>query len=91
MSVLRNIVGCISASFHTLKLKLVFIIFKHSVLTSKKTQSTTIAKINQLMPFREIIAIYSENHVKPTNTLRGPNAELLIVKARGTRVKVGLY
>jgi hypothetical protein len=29
----------------------------------------------------EIIAVYSENHKKPTNTLCGQNGELLTVKA----------
>jgi hypothetical protein len=33
------------------------------------------------MSFKEIIAIYSENQMKPTNTLI---TELLIVKAGGT-------
>jgi hypothetical protein len=35
------------------------------------------------MPFREIIADHSEVHVKPTDTLCGQNAAL-IVKAGGT-------
>jgi hypothetical protein len=35
------------------------------------------------MLFREIIAVYSENHMKPINTLCGKNAELLTVKAGG--------
>jgi hypothetical protein len=34
-----------------------------------------------LILLEEIIAIYSENHTKHTNTLCGQNAELLIVKA----------
>jgi hypothetical protein len=36
------------------------------------------------MLFGEIIAIYSEYHTKPTNTLCGQNAELLNIKADGT-------
>jgi hypothetical protein len=36
------------------------------------------------MLFKEIIAVYSENHMKPINTLCGKNAELLIVKEGGT-------
>jgi hypothetical protein len=35
------------------------------------------------MLFREIIAVYSENHMKPINTLCGQNEELLVVKAGG--------
>jgi hypothetical protein len=36
------------------------------------------------MLFRKIIAVYSENLMKPLNTLNGKNAELFIVKAGGT-------
>jgi hypothetical protein len=36
------------------------------------------------MLLREIIAVHTENHTKPINTLCGQNAELLIVKAGGT-------
>jgi hypothetical protein len=63
-----------------LKLKLVYIILNNSVPATKKTQHFTITKINWLMLFREIIAVYSENHTRPINTLCGQNAELLIVK-----------
>jgi hypothetical protein len=37
------------------------------------------------MMFKEIIAVYTENHTKHINTLCGPNAELVIVKECGTR------
>jgi uncharacterized protein (UPF0262 family) len=67
-----------------LYLMLFLIILKLSVRTSKKTRPTIITKINQLTPFREIIAVYSENHMKATNTLFLQNIELLIMKARGT-------
>jgi hypothetical protein len=50
---------------------------------SKKTKRFTIEKINCIMLFREIIGGYSENRTKPINTLRGENAELLVVKASG--------
>jgi hypothetical protein len=40
--------------------------------------------INWLMLFREIIAVYSADYMKHTNTLCEQNAELLIVKASGT-------
>jgi hypothetical protein len=71
-------------ALNSLKLKLVLILFKHSVCTAKKTQHITITKLGQLMLFEEIIAVYPENHKKLTNTLCGRNAELLIVKASGT-------
>jgi hypothetical protein len=41
--------------------------FKNSVRTAKKTQLFTITKINWLTPFKEIIAVYTENHTKPTS------------------------
>jgi hypothetical protein len=39
------------------------------------------------MLFKEIIAVYHENHTKPINTLCGQNAELLNVKSGG-RVRI---
>jgi hypothetical protein len=36
------------------------------------------------MLFREMIAVYSENHTEQINTFCGENSELLIVKADGT-------
>jgi hypothetical protein len=63
-----------------LKPKLAWIIFNDSVRTAKKTQHFTITKINWLTLFKEIIAVYIENHMKHINK----NAELLIVKASGT-------
>jgi hypothetical protein len=38
------------------------------------------------MPFREIIAVYSENH-KPKNTFCGQNTVLLKIKAGGKHGK----
>jgi hypothetical protein len=44
-------------------------LFKNSGRTSKRTPNITITKINWLMQFKEIIAVYSENHAtKPINT-----------------------
>jgi hypothetical protein len=42
-------------------------LFKNPVRTSKRTPHFTITKINWLTLFKEIIAVYSENHAKPTN------------------------
>jgi hypothetical protein len=55
-------------------------VFKNSAPISKKTH-VSITKVNWLMLFTEIIAIYSENHTKPINTFCGQNAKLLNVKA----------
>jgi hypothetical protein len=44
-------------------------LFKNPVRTSKRTPPHfTITKVNWLMLFKEIIAVYSENHAKPVNT-----------------------
>jgi hypothetical protein len=45
-----------------LKSKLVQMLFKNSVRTSKRTQHFTITKLNWLTLFKEINAVYSENH-----------------------------
>jgi hypothetical protein len=50
------------------KTKLVYILYKNSVRTSKRTPLFTITKINWLTPFKEMIAVYNENHTKPINT-----------------------
>jgi hypothetical protein len=59
-----------------LKPNLCQIIFKNSVRTAKKTVHFTITKINWLTLFKEIIAVYCENHTKHINKLFGHNAEL---------------
>jgi hypothetical protein len=43
-------------------------LFKNPVRTSKRTPHFTITKINWLTLFKEIIAVYSENHATPVNT-----------------------
>jgi hypothetical protein len=49
-------------------------ILKISVPTSKKTQRLSMTQINWLMPFREITAVFSENHTKPIDIHRGQNS-----------------
>jgi len=44
----------------------VYTIYKNSVPTSKKAQSTSITNTNWSMLFREIIAVYHENETKHT-------------------------
>jgi hypothetical protein len=48
--------------------------FNNLVHTSKKTQRVSITKIDWLVLFKEIIAVYSKNHMKLINTLREQNA-----------------
>jgi hypothetical protein len=55
-------------------------LFKNSVRTSKRTPQFTIRKINWLTLFKEIIAVYAENH----NKHKVQNANLLRFKAAGT-------
>jgi hypothetical protein len=43
-------------------------LFKNPVRTSKRTPHFTITKINLLTLFKEIIAVYSDNHAKTINT-----------------------
>jgi hypothetical protein len=43
-------------------------LFKNSVRTSKRTPHFTIEKINWLMLFKEIIAVYTETHTILINT-----------------------
>jgi hypothetical protein len=63
----REILSLLRVRFNPLKTKLVCILLKNSVPTSKRTPNFTITKINWLMLFKEIIAVYSENHIKPIN------------------------
>jgi hypothetical protein len=43
-------------------------LFKNPVRTSKRTPHFTITSIDFLTLFKEIIAVYSENHAKSINT-----------------------
>jgi hypothetical protein len=61
-------------TFHSLKTKFIYIIYNHPVRTAKKTQHFTITQINRLTLFKEIIAVYSENHTKHINKLSGQNS-----------------
>jgi hypothetical protein len=45
-------------------------VFKNSDRTAEKTQHFTVTNINWLTLFSEVIAVYSENHIQPTNTKR---------------------
>jgi hypothetical protein len=54
-------------SLYPLKTKLVWMLFKNSVRTSKRTPHFTITNINWVMVFKELIAVYSENHTEPIN------------------------
>jgi hypothetical protein len=43
-------------------------LFKNPVRALKRTPPFTITAINWLTLFKEIIAVYSENHTKPMDT-----------------------
>jgi hypothetical protein len=53
--------------------------YKNSVRTSQETHYAYAAKVNRLIPFREIIAGYCENRAKNVNALCRQNAEIFIV------------
>jgi hypothetical protein len=55
-------------------------LFKKSVRTSKRTPHFTITEINWLTLFKEMIAVYTENHTRTINK----NSHELIVEADGT-------
>jgi hypothetical protein len=65
-----NSLGYVASNFkiNRLKPKVVQIIFKNQARTSKRTPHFTIIKINWLTLFKEVNAVYSENHTKPINT-----------------------
>jgi hypothetical protein len=47
----------------------------NSVRASQETHCVSITKPNRLMLFREIIAVYCENHTEHIPTVCGQNAE----------------
>jgi hypothetical protein len=55
-------------------------IFKYSARTAQKTRCVSVIKPNQLMLYREIIAVCSEIHTKHISTLCGQNVEFVYVK-----------
>jgi hypothetical protein len=71
---------CERNSINPLKPKLVEIWLNNSVRTAEKTQIFTVTKINWLTPFKEIIAVYCEDHTKPIEKNEG----LLVFEAAGT-------
>jgi hypothetical protein len=66
---------------NVLKPKLSSIIFKNPVLTAKKTQRVSIRKINRLILFKGIIAVYSGDHTNLHTLCK--NSELWTGKAGG--------
>ena len=58
--------------------------FKYPVHTTQCILSISVIKTNQLMLYREIIAVCSHIHTKHINTLCGQNVELLNVTPGGT-------
>jgi hypothetical protein len=70
-----------SSGFNPLKPKLVKIIVKNSVRTSKRTQHFAITRIDLLMLFKVILPVYTDNR---TNSYV-QNSDLQIVKVACTR------
>jgi hypothetical protein len=67
-----------------LKPKLILNSIKNSVPASEKTQCVSITKISWMMLFKEIIIVYSKNHMELINALCEQSAGLFIVKESGT-------
>jgi hypothetical protein len=58
-------------------------IFKKSYRTAQYIHSVSVIKTNQLMLYREIIAVCSEIHTKHINTLCGQNVGFVNVNPGG--------
>jgi hypothetical protein len=58
-------------------------IHKPSFPTSQETHCTLFTKTNLFMLFREIISVYSDNHIKYINEICDGNAEFFNFKAGG--------
>jgi hypothetical protein len=64
----------VSMSILEMGLNFIYTGSKNSVHTSRETHYVSATKSNRLMLFREIIAVYCENHMEHINTLCGQNA-----------------
>jgi hypothetical protein len=74
-SILRNVVFKIKTGLWIMSKSLI-IAYITPVRTSQETHHVSATKPNQLMLFRETVAVYCENHTEHTNTLCRQNAEL---------------
>ena len=66
--------------FYSAQRLLTWVTYKDPVRTAQETLSVSVTKTNQLMLYREIIAVCSEIHTKHVSKLCGQNVELLNVK-----------
>jgi hypothetical protein len=65
-------------------LKFIWLMFIYPFHTWRETHCVSITTATRLMPFGEIVAVYSENHADHVNALRGQNSGRLHIKARDT-------
>jgi hypothetical protein len=56
------------------------IIYTDSVRTSQETHYVSATETNRLILFREVIAVYCENHMEHINTLCAQNVETLYIR-----------
>jgi hypothetical protein len=68
--------------FKPLRLKVVYIMFKNSVRTSKRTPRFIVTKTNPLMMFKGVKGVYIEKRKKAVNT----NSELLVIISGGAYI-----
>jgi hypothetical protein len=59
-------------------------VYTSPVRTSQATYHVSATKVSLLVLFRETVAVYFENRMKHTNTLRGHNPTFWFVKSAGT-------
>jgi hypothetical protein len=85
ISLRNNVAPVTGFSFHRppTSRRLSYLKFKHPVPTSQETHHVSATKPNRLMLFRDIIAVYLENHTEQTKTLFGQKAGFMSVKAGG--------
>jgi hypothetical protein len=57
--------------------------YPNSVRTSQETHYVSATKPNQLMLFKETVAVYFENHTEHTDTLYFQNTEFCCVRSGG--------
>jgi hypothetical protein len=61
----------------------------NGIPTSQETHCVPATKPNRLMLFREIIAVYCENHTEHTNTLCGQHADVFLRLKQAVHIVFG--
>lgn len=67
--------------YDTCNFKFISFVFRRLVSMSQKTQCLSITKANWLMLDRDIICVYSENHMNSVHTLYRQNSDSFNVES----------